>query len=142
MALHPTSALGKGVVAGLGPQRHRSYGVELAQRGYVVIAPDYPSFGDLAKFDFHAARHPSGTLQAVVNHMRCIDYLCTRGDVVSHRIAAIGHSLGGHNAIFLGVFDPRVAIIVSSCGLTPFHDYYGGKLQGSAQDRYMPRNLS
>ena len=37
------------------------------------------------------------------------------------------------------MFDPRVKIVVSSCGWTPFHDYYNGKLQGWAQDRYMPR---
>ena len=37
------------------------------------------------------------------------------------------------------MFDQRVKIVVSSCGWTPFHDYYNGKLQGWAQDRYMPR---
>ena len=51
----------------------------------------------------------------------------------------IGHSLGGHNAIFVGVFDPRLKVIVSSCGWTPFHDYYGGKIAGWTSDRYMPR---
>ena len=55
------------------------------------------------------------------------------------RIGVIGHSLGGHNAMFVGAFDQRLKVIVSSCGWTPFHDYYGGKLAGWAQDRYMPR---
>jgi hypothetical protein len=28
---------------------------------------------------------------------------------------------------------------VTSCGFTPFHDYYGGKVTGWTSDRYMPR---
>jgi len=41
--------------------------------------------------------------------------------------------------MFLGAFDERVKAVVASCGWTPFHFYYGGKLDGWAQDRYMPR---
>ena len=32
---------------------------------------------------------------------------------------ALGHSLGGHNAIFTAVFDPRLKVVVSSCGFDP-----------------------
>jgi len=55
------------------------------------------------------------------------------------RMGVIGHSLGGHNALFTAVFDLRLNAVVSSCGFTPFHDYYGGKLAGWTSDRYMPR---
>ena len=41
--------------------------------------------------------------------------------------------------MFVAAFDPRLKAIVSSCGWTPFHDYYGGKLAGWSSDRYMPR---
>ena len=51
----------------------------------------------------------------------------------------IGHSLGGHNALFTATFDTRLRAVVSSCGFTPFPDYYGGKLVGWTSDRYMPR---
>jgi putative membrane-bound dehydrogenase-like protein len=78
-------------------------------------------------------------MKALVNHMRAVDVLVARDDVDANRIGATGHSLGGHNAIFLGVFDERVKVVVSSCGWTPFHDYYGGNLKGWTQDRYMPR---
>jgi len=60
-------------------------------------------------------------------------------EVDPERIGAIGHSLGGHNAMFVGVFDERLKVIVSSCGWTPFHDYYGGKIKGWTSDRYMPK---
>lgn len=141
VAMHPTSALGKKRIAGEAQDiesLHRAYAKELAQRGYIVLAPDYPSFGDY-KYDFKKSAFVSGTMKGVFNHIRGVDLLVAREDVDPALIGAIGHSLGGHNAIFLGAFDPRVQVVVSSCGWTPFHDYYGGKLAGWTSDRYMPR---
>ena len=91
------------------------------------------------RYDFQTSAYASGSMKGVFNHMRGVDLLRAREEVDPERIGAIGHSLGGHNAMFLGVFDPRVKVIVSSCGWTPFHDYYGGRLNGWDQDRYMPR---
>ncbi len=55
LALHQTIGIGKGEVVGLGGSANLHYGRELAQRGYVVLAPDYPSFGDY-RYDFqHSA---------------------------------------------------------------------------------------
>lgn len=139
LALHPTSNLGKLVVAGDGPLPNRNYAVELAERGYVVLAPDYPSFGDQIDYDFFTDRYVSGTMAAIVNHRRGVDLLIQRQDVDPERIGAIGHSLGGHNSMFVGVFDPRIKAVVSSCGWDPFHFYYGGKIAGWSSDRYMPR---
>jgi pimeloyl-ACP methyl ester carboxylesterase len=146
IALHPTGALGKKIVDGEG-LANRGYARELAERGYIVIAPDYPGFGDLADFNFEKARYESGTMAGIYYHMRCIDLLLERDDVDPERIGVIGHSLGGHNAMFLGAFDNRVKVIVTSCGWTQFEYYdvgetavkrYGGRLGPWAQDRYMP----
>ena len=137
LALHPTGAQGKDIVAGLG-KANRGYGLELAQRGYVVVAPDYPSFGELTDYDFAADRYVSGTMKGIVNHMRSVDFLQLRPEVDPERIGVIGHSLGGHNSMFVGVFDERLKVIVSSCGWTPFHDYYEGNIKGWTSDRYMP----
>jgi putative membrane-bound dehydrogenase-like protein len=139
LALHPTGPMGKGIVDDAGPRPNRGYGKELAQRGYVVLAPDYPSFGDYKDYDFKNGKYPSGTMLGIVNHMRGVDLLQSRSEVDPKRIGAIGHSLGGHNAMFVGVFDERINVIVSCCGWTPFHDYYGGKIAGWTSDRYMPR---
>ena len=139
LALHPTSPIGKDVVAGLGPRPNRNYAEELAQRGYVVLAPDYPSFGEYSDYNFERDRHASGTMKGIFNHMRCVDYLQSRPDVDPEKLGVIGHSLGGHNAMFVGVFDQRLKVIVSSCGWTPFHDYYEGKIAGWTSSRYMPR---
>ncbi|MGH2565901.1 MAG: alpha/beta hydrolase, partial [Ginsengibacter sp.] len=147
LALHPTGALGKGIVDGQTESPNRAYAKELAERGYVVIAPDYPSFGDLKEYDFKTDRYQSGTMKSIFDNMRCVDLLEAREDVDSDRIGVIGHSLGGHGALFSGAFDTRLKVIISSCGWT-LMDYYnageevtkkfGGALGPWAQERYMP----
>lgn len=147
LALHGTGAKGKYLTDSSEAGPNRATATELAYRGYVVAAPDYPSFGELMDHDFSKDRFESGTMQAIFNHMRCVDYLQSRKDVDPGRIGVIGHSLGGHNAMFLGAFDDRLKIVVASCGWTMFEDYnagqavterFGGKLGAWAQDRYMP----
>jgi len=138
LALHPTNPLGKMSTAGVS-EGNMPYGLELAKRGYVVLAPDYPSMGEERDYDFSNDRYVSGTMKGIFNHMRCVDYLCSLDMVDTQRIGVIGHSLGGHNAMFVGVFDIRLKVIVSSCGWTPFHDYYHGNIAGWTSDRYMPR---
>lgn len=147
VVLHGTGDQGKQLVDGAGPLANRALAKELAIRGYVVIAPDYPSFGDQKAYDFESDRYESGTMKAIFNHMRCVDLLQSREEVDPERIGVIGHSLGGHNSMFLGAFDQRIKVIVSSCGWTLFSYYnvgeevsrkYGGKLGPWAQNRYMP----
>ena len=138
LALHPTGSQGKRIIGGESPKHNRQYANELAKRGYVVIAPDYPSFGDANGYDFLTDEYDSGTMLGIVNHIRCVDYLAGMEIVDEERIGVIGHSLGGHNAIFVAAFEPRLKVIVTSCGWTPFHDYYSGKIAGWTSDRYMP----
>jgi len=138
LCLHQTVGIGKGEPVGLGGKPNLRYALELVRRGYVCLAPDYPSFGEY-DYDFHSGEHVSGTMKGIVNHMRAVDVLCSRAEVDLERLGVIGHSLGGHNAMFVGVFDTRLKVVVSSCGWTPFHDYYEGKIAGWTSDRYMPR---
>ena len=137
LALHQTSARGKKEVDGQG-RPGQAYARELAKRGYVVLAPDYPSFGDY-RCDFARQPFASGTMKGIFNHSRCVDYLATREEVDAGRIGVIGHSLGGHKAMFLAVFEPRIKAVVASCGWSPFADHMGGKLDAWAQPLYMPR---
>lgn len=139
LALHPTHPRGSGDTVGLTDRENRAYGSELARRGYVVLAPDYPSFGDETGYAFETDRYASGTMKGIFNHMRAVDLLRQRPEVDGDRIGVIGHSLGGHNAMFLAAFDHRLKVIVSSCGWTPFRDYYDGDIAGWTSDRYMPR---
>ena len=138
LCLHQTIAIGKEEPAGLGGSQNLQYARELAERGMVTLTPDYPSFGD-HPYDF--AQHPewtSGSMKAIWDNMRAIDLMLQLGLVEEGKIGCIGHSLGGHNAIFTSVFDERIRAVVSSCGFTRFHKYYRGDLKGWTSDRYMP----
>jgi hypothetical protein len=150
LCLHPTNVDGKAQTAGLVGEPTRHYGHQLAQRGFVCLIPDYPSFGDYKDYDFHqkAPKSPpspedplyvSGSMKAIWNNIRAVDLLETLGYVDCDNIGTIGHSLGGHNALFTAVFEPRLKCVVTSCGFTAFHDYYKGDLKGWTSDRYMPR---
>ncbi|MCH5373082.1 MAG: S9 family peptidase, partial [Planctomycetes bacterium] len=118
----------------------RFYAHVLAVRGYVCLAPDYPSFGEY-DYDFHRddSSYVSGTMKGIWNHIRAVDVLESLSEVAADRIGCIGHSLGGHNALFVAAFDQRLRAVVTSCGFNAFADYYGGDLSGWSSDRYMPR---
>ena len=137
VGMHPTGAAGKGCFESW---PLCNFPIELAMMGYVVIVPDYPDYGDSKPYDFDTDRYDSGTIKGVFNHMTCVDLLERHPDVDPEKIGAIGHSLGGHNAMFLAAFDERVKIAVSSCGWTPF-EYYEtkkGRLKTWALPTYMP----
>lgn len=142
LCLHQTTRIGKDEPAGLGGKQNLHYAKELAERGWVVLAPDYPSFGD-DKTDFEKAvygrGYQSGTMYGIVNHTRAVDLLTAHPRVAKDQIVVIGHSLGGHNALFVAAFDQRIKAVATSCGFTAFAKYYGGNLKGWTSTRYMPR---
>jgi fermentation-respiration switch protein FrsA (DUF1100 family) len=137
LCLHQTVAIGKGEPAGLGDRENLRYAVHLAERGYVTLAPDYPSFGEY-KYDFKKSKFKSGSMKAVWNNMRAVDLLVSLPEVDAARIGCIGHSLGGHNTMFTAAFDTRIKALVSNCGFTSFPKYFKGNLKGWTSDRYMP----
>ena len=112
------------------------YAYELAERGFVTLAPDYPSLGEHA-YDF-APQHGyhSGTMKAVWDNVRAVDLLETLPFVDSQRIGVMGHSLGGHNAIFTALMDERLRVIVSSCG---FSSFAKDDVPSWTGPRYLPR---
>ncbi|HUQ93036.1 MAG TPA: acyl-CoA thioester hydrolase/BAAT C-terminal domain-containing protein, partial [Bryobacteraceae bacterium] len=81
-------------------------------------------------------------MKGIRNHRRAVDLLASLPEVDARRIGVIGHSLGGHNSLFLAAFEPRVAALVTSCGFTSFAKYYGGNLTGWSHAGYMPRIAS
>ena len=135
LCLHQTTRLGKAESAGI-VENPKQYALHLAERGYVTLAPDYPSFGD-SKYDFDARHgYASGSMKAVWDNVRAVDLLESLAEVDGGRIGVIGHSLGGHNAMFTAVFEPRLRAIVSSCGFTTFRKDDMPSWTGKV---YMPR---
>ena len=118
LCLQQTTAVGKDEPAGVRGDPTLKYALELAERGFVTLAPDYPSFGE-HDYDFKPKRgYASGSMKAVWDNLRAVDLLQSLPEVDPERIGCIGHSLGGHSAIFTAVFEPRIKVIVSSCGFT------------------------
>jgi len=140
LCLHQTTALGKQEPAGMG-LKNLAYAAELAERGFVTLAPDYPGFGDY-KIDAYEKGYVSTTMKGIWNHRRGVDLLRSLPDVAPERIGAIGHSLGGHNSLFAAVFEPRIRALVTSCGFNAFPKYFGGNLAGWSHKGYMPRIAS
>jgi dienelactone hydrolase len=147
LCLHPTNRkLGKGVVSGEGEKLvagwaekvDRVYAIHLAERGYVTLAPDYVNMGEY-QFDPYKNGYASATMKGIWNHMRAVDYLQALPEVDPERIGVVGHSLGGHNSMFLAVFDERVKCVVSNCGFCSAPRYKNGNLAGWSHDGYMPR---
>lgn len=138
LCLHQTTKIGKDEPAGLGGNPNLQYAKELAERGYVCIVPDYPYLGE-NNFDPYQHGYASCTMKGIVNHIRAVDLLQSLPQVSPNRIGAIGHSLGGHNTLFVAAFDQRIRALVTSCGFTSFRKYYNGDLTGWSGVRYMPR---
>ena len=146
LCLHPTdNTVGHKVVVGLGGRPGRQYAAELAEHGYVTLSPAYPHLANywpnLGKLGY-----VSGTMKAIWDNSRGLDLLESLDFVDSaNGFGAIGHSLGGHNAIYTAVFDQRISVIATSCGFDSYLDYMDGDEsvwyfgKGWCQIRYMPR---
>lgn len=138
LCLHPTeNVIGHKVVVNLGGKPHRQYASELAERGFVTLAPSYPLLAQYQP-DLKALGFSSGTMKAVWDNIRGLDMLETLPFVKKEAgFATIGHSLGGHNSIFTAVLEPRLRAVVSSCGFDSVLDYKDGNIKGWVQERYM-----
>ncbi|MBG86461.1 MAG: alpha/beta hydrolase [Verrucomicrobiales bacterium] len=146
LCLHPTdNKVGHKVVLGLGGREGRQYAKELAERGFVTFSPSYPMLANYWPKVLELG-HESGTMKAIWDNIRGLDYLESLPFVDSSKgFGTIGHSLGGHNSVYTAVFDERIKVVVSSCGLDAYIDYYDGNEkrwfpgQGWCQVRYMPK---
>ena len=147
LALHQTHSEGQKVVVGLGNSPDDEYGVELVKRGYVCLAPPYPMLANYWP-DVKKLGWESGTMLGIWINIRGLDLLESLPFVKHGRYGSIGHSLGGHNGIYTAAFDERIHVVVSSCGLDSYRDYYDGDPKnwqperGWCQRRYMPRLAS
>lgn len=121
----------KDEVAGLDGCTDFAYGDELAKRGYMVIAPDYLTAGERiypGEKAFEAKpfydTYPDWSMvgKNMEDSMAAVDVLHTLECVDKSNIGAIGHSLGGHNAMFAMAVDERIRAGVSNCGMSVFSE--------------------
>jgi dienelactone hydrolase len=145
VAMHQTVNSGKDEVVGLDGHQDFAYGHELAERGYVVLAPDYLTAGERVypgEEAFESGpfydQQPNWSMvgKNVEDSMAAVDVLCALDWVDKERIGAIGHSHGGHNAIFAVALDERIKVGVSNCGMSVFSEEEE-RLEWSLEEGYI-----
>ncbi len=144
LCLHQTTLEQKNEPAGVSGLPNLYYAAHLAERGYITLAPDYSLGQNFQKpgkvlFDLYSNGYASASMKGIWNHKICLDLLQSMPQVNADHLGVIGHSLGGHNSLFLAAFDERVKVIVSSCGFTKFAKYMSGDLDAWSHSGYMPR---
>ncbi len=130
---------------------YQSAFIGLAMRGYVVLAFDPPAQGerwelrDPATGEMKSLGHISPGLQCLLtgdtsaryfmwDGIRGLDYLLTRREVDPRKIGVAGNSGGGTQSAFLGICEPRLAAVASSCYWTDWpHQWFAGGPQDSEQ---------
>lgn len=122
VALHPTTSMHIEELAGIHGKGPRAVGWHLAKRGFAVICPKCFLWQDADSFDSavakHRTRHPDalGMAKMLFDAQRAVDALLTLPEVDPNRLAAIGHSLGAKEVLYLMALDARIGVGVASEG--------------------------
>lgn len=105
-----------------------AYAHLLAQRGYVVLAPDQRCFGEREFGGCQKAQMNALLLgrtligMRVWDAIRCVDYLETRKEVNPERIGVLGVSGGGTTSLFTSAIERRIKVTVVSGYFCTFKD--------------------
>jgi dienelactone hydrolase len=142
VALHGTFERGIEQAAGLVDNPDKAYLDHLCRRGYVVIAPEHfvsgdrvPPEGPYDTSQFYK-KHPEWTAvgKFTYEHSIAVDILAAMDEVDADRLGVMGHSLGGHGAIFLAAYDDRLKAAACNCGASFFRHNPGA--ENWARDRW------
>lgn len=142
VALHGTYENGKQRAAGLIDNPDKAYLDHLCRRGYVVIAPDHfvaghrtPKEGPYETAAFYK-KHPEWTAvgKFTYEHSIAIDVLQVLKEVNPQKIGVLGHSLGGHGAMFLAAYDKRVQAAAGNCSASFFRQ--NSRVEAWSRDRW------
>ena len=123
VVFHQTVATAAAQVAGVDSSvPELMHGVQLAQRGYVVLCPRCYIFAEGAGYAKHVqamlAKHPTwkGMTRMLWDGVRAADYLESLPYVDKTRLGCLGHSLGAKEALYAAAFDERFKVAAFSEG--------------------------
>ena len=114
-----------------------NYGEQMAQEGFIAVAPDWRSFGERIAYsnpypgrdicNVHFLQHlilGRSLLGAnIFDGMRVIDFLLTREEVDPDRIGCMGLSFGGTMTTYLVLLDDRIKAADIICYATTTEHY-------------------
>ncbi len=126
VAFHQTTSNTIDQIAGVAGPGEQAIGLQLAERGFVVMCPrcflweNAPSLNDAVKR--FKERHPKslGMMKMLYDAQRAVDILQSAPQCQKGRVGAIGHSLGAKEVLYLAAFDQRIAAAVASEGGVTF----------------------
>lgn len=123
---------GKDAPAGLAgplvPGNPEAYGVDLANRGYVTLCPDYPCAGERTSPGLRShdtteldKRFPEWSRMGLSTRdvSRAVDFLLTVPEVDPQHVGCTGWSQGGLTTVLGAAMDTRISVAVSACGWAP-----------------------
>jgi len=124
------------------------YAKALTDLGYTVLCIDHWVFGErshTSELDTFKAMLWQGRVlwgMMVYDSLRALDWLVTRPDVDTARIATVGMSMGSTMAWYLAALDQRIKVTVDICCLTDFDTLLAKKgLGGHGVYYYVPSLL-
>ncbi|MEO8061237.1 MAG: alpha/beta hydrolase family protein [Pseudomonadota bacterium] len=125
------------------------YAEFLTSLGYNALCFDAWIFGERARrteLDFFKDTLWHGKVlwgMMVYDALKAVDYLVTRPDVDTQRLATVGMSMGSSTAQWAGALDPRLKVVVDICCLTDWHTLVEvGGLKGHGIYYYVPDLLN
>lgn len=151
-----TSGAGKDTTVGLSgaspgspPARNRAFALDMAEAGFVALAPDLlrdgerlPPSGRPYDTDDFYARFPGWSCvgKDCWDVQRAVDFLETLPFVDKDRIGIVGHSYGGHTAIFAAGLEPRIRAVFSSGPVSDFilHGMHWAVPRGAGASQSLP----
>jgi len=134
---------------GTGPERNRSFAIDMVEAGFVAVAPDYlrdgeriaPGRGPYDTSDFYA-KYPDWSVHGkdAWDTSRLIDFLQTLDFVDGDKIGMVGHSYGGHSTIFCAALDERIKVAVANGPVSDFrhHGMHWAVPKGAGASQSMP----
>jgi hypothetical protein len=125
------------------------YAEFLTSLGYNALCFDAWIFGERSgrtELDFFKEKLWQGRVvwgMMVYDALKAVDYLHTRADVDTARLATVGMSMGSSTAQWAGALDPRLKVVVDICCLTDWHTLVEvGGLKGHGIYYYVPDLLN
>jgi len=125
------------------------YAEFLTSLGFNALCFDAWIFGERAKrteLDFFKETLWQGRVlwgMMVYDALKAVDYLVSRPDVDTSRMATVGMSMGSSTAQWVGALEPRLKVVIDICCLTDWHTLVEvGGLKGHGIYYYVPDLLN